>query len=71
MGNVNLFKSFTIKDRHSGPDFYRDKLQPESRVSGGNRNPVYKLVPDFHRDDAWMPDQVRHDKKDTNQGQDL
>jgi hypothetical protein len=44
-----------LNDRHSGPDFHRDKLQPESRVSGENRDPVSKMVPDFRRDDAWTP----------------
>jgi hypothetical protein len=39
----------------------RGKLQPESRVPGESRDPVFTLVPDFHRDDVWMPDQVRHD----------
>jgi hypothetical protein len=39
------------------------KLQPESRVPGENRDPVFEMVPDFRRDDVWMPDQVRHDGK--------
>jgi hypothetical protein len=34
-----------------------------SRHSGENRNPVLDMVPDFRRDDAWMPDRVRHDGK--------
>jgi hypothetical protein len=33
----------------------RGKLQPESRVPGENRDPVFKMVPDFRRDDAWTP----------------
>jgi len=33
----------------------------ESRVPGENRDPVFEMVPDFRRDDVWMPDQVRHD----------
>ena len=41
--------------RHSGPDFHRDKLQPESRVPGENRDPVLEIVPDFRRDGVWMP----------------
>jgi len=41
----------------------RGKLQPESRVPGENRDPVFEMVPDFRRDDVWMPDQVRHDGK--------
>ena len=51
------------QNRHSGPDFHRGKLQPESRVPGENRDPVFEMVPDFRRDDVWMPDQVRHDEK--------
>jgi hypothetical protein len=31
------------------------------RVPGENRDPVFEMVPDFRRDDVWMPDQVRHD----------
>ena len=50
-----------VRSRHSGPDFHRDKLQPESRIPGENRDPVLDMVPDFRRDDFWMPDQVRHD----------
>ncbi len=57
----------------------RGKLQPESRVPGENRDPVFEMVPDprivvrgrFRRDDVWMPpyhstgqaSQVRHDGK--------
>jgi hypothetical protein len=33
----------------------RDKLQPESRVPGENREPVFKIVPGVRRDDAWTP----------------
>ena len=33
------------QNRHSGPDFHWDKLQPESSL--------FKTF--------WMPDQVRHD----------
>ena len=40
---------------HSGPDFHRGKLQPESRVPGENRDPALEMVPDFRRDDVWMP----------------
>jgi hypothetical protein len=43
------------QNRHSGPDFHRDKLQPESRVPAENRDPVFEKVPDFRRDDVWMP----------------
>jgi len=39
------------------------RRKPESRVPGENRDPVYEMVPDFRRDDVWMPDQVRHDEK--------
>jgi hypothetical protein len=57
--------------RHSGPVLQRGKLQPESRVPGENRDPFFEMVPDFGRDDAWMPPyqskgqalQVRHDGK--------
>ena len=41
----------------------QDKLQPESRVPGENPDPAFEMVPDFRRDDVWMPDQVRHDGK--------
>ena len=27
----------------------------KSRVPGGNRDPVFEMVPDFRRDDVWMP----------------
>ena len=43
------------KNCHSGPDFHWDKLQPESRVPGENRAPVFEMVLDFRRDDVWMP----------------
>ena len=33
----------------------RGKLQPESRIPGGNREPVFKMVPDFRRDWDWTP----------------
>jgi hypothetical protein len=33
----------------------RDKLQPESRVPGENRDPGFEMVPDFRRNDAWTP----------------
>jgi hypothetical protein len=36
-----LFK----EKRHSGPVLHRDKLQPESRVPGENRDPVFEMVP--------------------------
>ena len=39
------------------------RRKPESRVPGENRDPVFEMVPDFRRDDVWMPDQVRHDGK--------
>ena len=42
------------------PSFRR---KPESRVPGENRDPVFEMVPDFRRDDVWMPNQVRHDRK--------
>jgi hypothetical protein len=35
------------QNRHSGPDFHRDKLQPESRATGENRDPVFEGVPDW------------------------
>src|SRR4030042_1682742 len=44
-----------IRSRQSGPDFHRDNLQPESRVPGEDRDPVFDMVPDFRRDDVWMP----------------
>jgi len=28
---------------------------PESRVPGENRDPVFEMVPDFRRDDVWIP----------------
>jgi hypothetical protein len=34
------------------PSFRR---KPESRVPGENRDPVFEMVPDFRRDDFWMP----------------
>jgi hypothetical protein len=45
--------------------------KPESRVPGENRDPVLEMVPDFRRNDVWMPPlsstgqapQVRHDVK--------
>ena len=40
------------------PHHVRDKLQPESRVPGENRDLVFEMVPDFCRDDVWMPDQA-------------
>jgi len=50
-----------VKSR-SGPVFVipapyqvRGKLQPESRVPGENRGPVYEMVPDFRRNDVWTP----------------
>ena len=33
----------------------------ESRVPGEKRDPALEMVPDFRRDDVWMPHQVRHD----------
>jgi len=58
------------------------RRKPESRVPGENRDPVFEMVPDFRRDDVWMPPyqstgqapQVRHDGKrclwtDTNYSQ--
>ncbi len=27
----------------------------ESRVPDENRDPVFEMVPDFYRDDVWMP----------------
>src|SRR4030042_2328731 len=39
------------------------RRKPESRVPGENRDPVFEMVPDFRRDNVWMPDQVRHDGK--------
>ncbi len=58
-----------VRSRHSGPDFHRDKLQPESRIPGKNRDPVIDMVPDFRRDDVLdapvsgtgQAPQVRHD----------
>ena len=38
--NYCLFINYHLnQNRHSGPDFHRDKLQPESRVPGENRDP--------------------------------
>jgi len=31
------------------------RRKPESRVPGENRDPVFEMVPDFRRDDVWMP----------------
>jgi hypothetical protein len=28
---------------------------PESSIPGENREPVLAMVPDFRRDDVWMP----------------
>ena len=33
----------------------RGKLQRESGVPGENRDLVFEMVPDFRRDDAWIP----------------
>ena len=49
----------------------RGKLQPESRVPGENRDPVFEMVPDFHRgrrldapvSSTGLAPQVRHDGK--------
>ncbi len=30
-------------------------LDTESRVPGENREPVFEMVPDFRRDDVWIP----------------
>jgi hypothetical protein len=30
----------------------------ESRVPGENRDPVFKIVPGFRRDDVWIPGRV-------------
>ena len=30
-------------------------LDTESRVPGENRDPVFEMVPDFRRDDIWIP----------------
>jgi len=56
-GNIALFLWCTTSvvrhkslyfDCHSG-------LAPESRVPGENQDPVFEMVPDFCRDDVWMP----------------
>jgi len=53
---IGRYRQITLSQNcHSGPDFHRDKLQPESRVPGENRDPVFEMVPDFRRDDVWMP----------------
>jgi hypothetical protein len=31
------------------------RRKPESRIPGGNREPIFELVPDFRRDDVWTP----------------
>jgi len=31
------------------------RRKPESRVPGENRDLVFEMVPDFRRDDVWMP----------------
>ena len=41
--------------------FGEGRRKPESRVHAENRDPVFEMVPDFRRDDVWMPDQIRHD----------
>ena len=35
--------------------FCHSALDAESRVPGENRDPVFGMVPDFRRDDAWTP----------------
>ncbi len=53
---LTVFKKVVIP----APYQVRGKLQPESRVPGENRDPVFEMVPDFRRDDVWMsPYQVR------------
>jgi hypothetical protein len=52
-----------IKGVIPAPYQVRGKLQPESRVPGENRDPVFEMVPDFRRDGLWMPDRVRHDER--------
>jgi len=31
------------------------RRKPESRVPDENRDPVFEMIPDFRRDDVWMP----------------
>ena len=31
------------------------RRKPESRIPGENRDPVFKMVPGFRRDDVWTP----------------
>ncbi len=50
-----FINEWTDQNCHSGHEFHRDKLQPESRVPGENRDPVFEMVPYFRRDDVWMP----------------
>jgi hypothetical protein len=67
--NLGLDSGFRRRDEFEASSLFvipapyqvRGKLQPESSVSGENRDPVFEMVPDFRRDDIWMPDQVRHD----------
>jgi hypothetical protein len=42
-------------DRHSNPGFLRDKLQPKSRAPSENRDSIFEMVPDYRRNDDWMP----------------
>ena len=35
--------------------FCHSALDAESRVPGENRDPVFGMVPDFRRDDVWIP----------------
>jgi len=40
---------------HSGQPRIESGGDPDSRVPGENRDPVYKMAPDFRRDDVWTP----------------
>ncbi len=42
-----------VKSRNFIKSSFRRK--PESRVPGENRDPIFEMVPDFGRDDVWMP----------------
>jgi hypothetical protein len=45
----------TIRVVIPAPYHVRAKLHAESRVLGENRDPAFKMVPDFRRDDVWTP----------------
>ena len=50
-----LKKSLSTSGRHSCGSRASRPGFGESRVPGENRDPVFEMVPDFRRDDAWTP----------------